>query len=59
MENEEDNELFIVELDERMEFGVVAIGSGIHPDTNTNCANGTNCGSSNFLTCVNGAGCHA
>jgi hypothetical protein len=58
-----EDELFIVELDERMEFGVAAIGSGIHPDTNTQCTNGAGCLNgnqqghcANYTACAN-SGC--
>jgi len=52
------DELFIVELDERLEFGVAAIYSTFHPDANSNCQNGVICSSDNTGNCYDGANCH-
>jgi len=42
------DEMYIVELDDRLEFGVASVYSAIHPDTNgTNCVNGVGCTSGN------------
>ena len=36
-------DLFIVELDDRLEFGVTVFPSGLSPDVNTSCQNGAGC----------------
>ena len=53
----EPDDLLIIELDERLEFGVAVIDSGLHPDVNTTCQNGTQCTSNNYGTCINGNTC--
>jgi len=56
-ESAQGDELFIVELDERLEFGVAAIAS-IRPfDTNSGCTNSSSCGSKQNSNCHNGASC--
>ena len=59
----ETDELLIIELDERLEFGVLAVGSVLHPDTNSNCQNGVGCnpggnatgGCTNYYSCNPGS----
>lgn len=53
----EQDDLLIIELDERLEFGVAVIESGMHPDVNTTCQNGTQCTSNNYGTCINAESC--
>ena len=56
----EDDELYIIELDERLEFGVLAIDSTLTPDINTQCYNGTACNPAGNATggCTNGYNCN-
>jgi hypothetical protein len=48
--NVESEDLFIVELDERIEFGVAAFSSTDFFGSNSNCANPSNC--------INASSCH-
>jgi hypothetical protein len=52
------DEMFILELDERIEFGAVALSSGFLPDANSACGNAASCSSDNSGICVNGTACH-
>ena len=52
-----DDELLIIELDERLEFGVAAIGSIMRPDDNSNCSNGMHCSNQNAGACGNAISC--
>jgi hypothetical protein len=57
-EEEFDDNMFIVELDERLEFGVAVLSSRLQPDTNTQCYNGAGCTDGNAThACVNGTFC--
>jgi hypothetical protein len=51
-------DLFIVELDDRLEFGAALIDSDLDADNNTGCNNGSNCGTNTNFDCTNGSACH-
>jgi hypothetical protein len=51
-----DSELFIVELDERLEFGVAVVDSDLDADENSGCRNISAC-SGNNTECNNTTGC--
>ena len=51
------DDLFIVELDERLEFGVIAVESTFSPDVNTSCLNRYSCTDTNAQNCTNGSSC--
>jgi hypothetical protein len=48
-------DLYVVELDERLEFGAAIVDSDLQADTNTGCSN-NNCSSNGFV-CGNYGGC--
>ena len=50
-------ELFVVELDERLEFGAAIIDSDLQADDNTGCFNGNSCTSTNHTSCTNAKSC--
>jgi hypothetical protein len=50
------DDLFVVELDERLEFGVAIIDSDLGADGNGMCVNSSNC-SSNDTSCTNASFC--
>ena len=53
------DDLVIVELDERLEFGVVAIASAIAFDSNSsNCTNPNGCTNGSCPTSTNQSNCH-
>jgi hypothetical protein len=63
--SEQPSELYVVELDERLEFGAAIIDSDLQADDNTGCKNdkncyGTNPGCNNADSCGNGTngGCN-
>lgn len=57
--NNEPDDLVIVELDERLEFGVMAIASAIAFDSNSsNCVNPSNCTNGSCPTATNQSNCH-
>lgn len=45
--------LHVLELDDRLEFGSVLIGSDLDADINSNCTNYPSCSSHNDGTCSN------
>lgn len=54
------DEIYILELEERLEFGAALIDSDLSADTNSGCSNGSGClgGSSNTSPCVNISNCY-
>lgn len=50
-------ELSVVELDERLEFGAAIIDSDLQADTNTGCPNIESCKPGNDVRCTNEAQC--
>jgi hypothetical protein len=50
-------DLYVVELDERLEFGAAIIDSDLQADDNTGCNNTSNCTKPNNFGCHNGSGC--
>jgi hypothetical protein len=53
--NDSEEDLFIVELDERLEFGVASI---FHPEApNYACSNPSSCGHKDNSGCANGYSC--
>ena len=53
----ENRELFVVELDDRLEFGAAVIDSDLQADDNTGCINQSDCTRTNNTACQNDRGC--
>jgi hypothetical protein len=54
---EDSLELYVVELDERLEFGAAIIDSDLQADDNTGCTNGNGCSATNHSSCSNTKNC--
>lgn len=53
-----EEEFYVVELDDRLEFGTVLLGSDLIADDNSGCNNAFTCTSGNNTTaCTNGRNC--
>lgn len=56
--NEGENlEFDIIELEERLEFGVALVDSDLDGDTNSACSNGLGCSAVNTASCGNSQSC--
>jgi hypothetical protein len=56
--DDKSDELYVVELDERLEFGAAIIDSDLQADDNTGCANHKTCTSTNYNYCSGGGTNH-
>jgi len=56
-DQKQNDELLIIELDQRLEFGVAALDSDLETDDNTNCTNSSGCTATNWVNCTNTTGC--
>jgi hypothetical protein len=55
--SDESQELYVVELDERLEFGAGILDSDLQADDNTGCHNVQSCTGHNNAQCSNDSNC--
>ena len=51
-----EREIYVIELDDRLEFGAAIIDSDLEADNNSGCGNTSSCKSTNDTSCTNSSG---